>query len=164
MNVWRLITHHTHQAHTLSWTEKTGCLAIGWGRIGDIGKNGYKSARAISIAIKEHYPDLNNAGQGGTPLFSFYSEVQPGDLVILSTARKRSLVMEIEGDYEFKDDPEPSPIGDYQHQRRGIVLSIDADKLWVAAGSAAATGYSSRWAFIKCQKPISAETKTELIG
>ena len=162
MNVWRLITHHTHQEYTLRWAEKMGRLAIGWGLVGDIGKNGYTSARDISLAIKEHYPYLNNGGQGGACLHSFYSDVQPGDLVILSTGGKRSLVMEVEGGYEFKDEPEPSPIGDYQHQRKAVVLPIDANKLWRAAGSSPADGHSIRWTFIKCQKPVSAEIKSEL--
>ena len=55
MNVWRLITHHTDPEHTLQWTKKTGRIAIGWGRIGDIKKQGYASAQKISRSITAHY-------------------------------------------------------------------------------------------------------------
>jgi hypothetical protein len=164
ITVWRLITHHTDPEHTLRWVRRTGRLAIGWGRIGHIGKQGYLSPRDISEAISEFYPGIGNAGSGGACLYNFYFSMRPGDLVILSIGGSRSLVMEVEGGYEFKNTPEEPPIGDYQHQRKASILPIDPDALWHCAGSGPIDGQSIRWALVQCRKPIDAATKAKLAG
>ena len=156
--------HHTDPQHTLSWTRKTGRLAIGWGRIGGIRAQGYTSPRDISLAVNEFYPGIGNAGSGGVCLHNFYFRMRPGDLVILSTGGRRALVMKVEGNYEYKLTPEEPPIGDYQHQRMASILPIDPDVLWRCAGGAPTAGNSIRWTLIECLKQIDATTKAKLLG
>ena len=134
--VWRLITHHIDPEHTLEWSKKTGRLAIGWGRIGDIEAKGYTSPDSISDAINKFYPGIGNAPQGGRCLYNFCYHMQPGDLVILSTGSRRALVMEVKDGYEFKSNPKDAPMEGYQHQRKAKTLPIDPNMLWPCAGSA----------------------------
>jgi predicted Mrr-cat superfamily restriction endonuclease len=163
MNVWRLvITHKSDPKPMLEWAKKNGRIAIGWGLIGSIKDNRYYSPQDISDAIKKYYPGLSNAGHGGASLYSFYCNVQYGDLVIL-TKVKRYLVMEVTGDYEFnKSDPTPS--GDYQHQREAKVLPINTDKLWQLAGATHAEGHNFYWTLCKLQNPINEQIKAVLMG
>ena len=88
MNVWRLMAHHEHAEAMVKWTNKTGRIAIGWGKVGTI--RNFNSAHDITLAIKERYPVLRNAGLGGVCLYDFCHRMQPGDLVILSTGKKRA--------------------------------------------------------------------------
>jgi len=148
----------------LHWAKNTGRLAVGWGLIGNIKENRYFSPQDISAAIKKYYPELKNAGHGGASLYHFCYNVQPGDLVILSTGQKRSLVMEVEGGYEFNSASKKPPIGDYHHQRKASVMPIDADKLWQVAGGAPIAGHNIRWTFLKCLKPIDEAMKAALVG
>jgi len=165
INVWRLIVHHSDPENMLKWSKNSSRLAIGWGLIGDIKDNRYILPQDISTAINKnmYYQDLHNAGHGGASLYNFCYNVTIGDLVILSTGRKRSLVMEVEGGYEFNKTSEKPPIGDYYHQRKATVLPIDADKLWQVAGGEPIAGHNIRWTFIKCQKPIDEAMKAALL-
>jgi len=64
MRVWRLITHHADKDQALFWSKQNSRIAIGWGAIGDIGHEGYKSANDITSAIKTAYPNLDNSHLG----------------------------------------------------------------------------------------------------
>jgi hypothetical protein len=90
--------------------------------------------------------------------------MESGDLVIVSTNAGRSLVMEVQGDYEFKQTAEPDPIGDYQHQRRAVPIAIDPDALWQEAGAALRAGQNIRWTLIECERPIDADTKSRMVN
>jgi hypothetical protein len=118
----------------------------------------------VSGAIRNAYPNLKNSGSGGVCLYNFCFRIERGDLVIVSDDRRRSLVMEVEGGYEFKPTPESAPIGDYQHQRRAVPIEIDPDKLWIEAGAAPRDGQNIRWPLIECQRSINAATKERLVG
>src|SRR5579871_4956464 len=133
MNIWRLIAHHNDKDDAVKWVRNRGRLAIGWGKIGTI--RNFHSADDITVAIKAHYPALRNAGSGGVCLFDFCYRMQQGDFVILSTGSKRVLVMEVEGDYEFRPLSQPHPTGDYQNQRTAKIVPIDPDELWRRAGA-----------------------------
>ena len=69
-------------------------------------------------------------------MWDFYSVMQKDDLVILSASKPRVLVVEVEGDYEWKDQ---SPFeGDYQHQRRVVIRrDLSPEDIWRKAGGAA---------------------------
>jgi hypothetical protein len=162
--VWRLIAHHAAPAEALRWSANSNLIAVGWGGIGSVGEGGYASAQNISSAIRETYPDLHNSGSGGVCLYNFCFHVKVGDLVIISGNGRRSLVMEVEGDYQFKPHPEAQPIGDYQHQRKATSLPIDPDALWRQAGGGPRDGHNIRWTLIECRRPIENATKKKLIG
>src|SRR5437870_5607310 len=98
--VWRLISHNNDRDRAVAWTKQTGYIAIGWGEIGDIDKQGFRSAKEISQAIKRAYPQLGNSTDGGASLWRFYHELKTGDLVILN----RDLVVEIAGPYAFMEN------------------------------------------------------------
>ena len=163
MNVWRLITHHHLPEEALAWSRKNGRLAIGWSRVQDINRQGYASPKEITAAIEQCHPETRNAGAGGTNLWDFFFSMRVGDLVILSTGGKRTLVMEVTGDYEFKDKPEDS-IGGYTHQRTARILPVDPDRLWRLAGGQPSIGQCIRWPLVKCLKPITLAEKIELTG
>ncbi len=163
MNVWRLITHHDNPEYALQWFKKKSRIAIGWGKIGNITHNKYSSTEDISLAIKMEYPDVSNSMIGGICLYDFCYNMQPGDLIILSTGSKRELVMEVEGEYEFNKYPEEKPLGDYQHQRKACILPLDSDELWKTAGSAIVEGQSIRWPLVQCKNPVSTSNIIELI-
>ena len=154
MNVWRLITHWQNPLVMLDWAVREGRLAVGWGNIGNIVAAGYNTAQDITKAIQNNYPGGNNAGSGGPTLYHFCYEVKQGDLVILSTGRKRESVMKVTSDYEFNNHQVEQFIGDYFHQRNSQTIDIDPNKLRKMAGGAPVCGHNIRWAFIKCQLPI----------
>jgi predicted Mrr-cat superfamily restriction endonuclease len=155
MNVWRLITHHEDKDRALLWSKQNGRIAIGWGAIGDIRKQGYQSDKEISLAIKSEYPELNNWALGGPSLWDFYAEMKKGDLVILSANQPRVLVVEVEeedGDYEWTNEP-PGPTEDYQHQRRVLIRRAqDPEDLWIRAGGEA-PGQNVHRTLIRCAHP-----------
>lgn len=161
ITVWRLIAHHAVPDDALRWSAQTNRIAMGWGGIGSIEAGRYASARDISDAIRDADPDLPNRGSGGVCLYDFCFRMEIGDLVIVSGNGRRSLVMEVEGDYEFKPDPEPEPIG-YQHQRKATSLPIDPDELWRQSGGGPRDGHNSRWTLIECSNPIDRTTKEKL--
>lgn len=131
-------------------------IAIGWGKIGDIGKQGYRSPAEIAVAIRRHYPRDRSPGGGGRSLWSFFDEMQRDDLVILSTGKARKLVVEVLGNYVFQEEgPSLNGValsGDYQHQRRVQMNDRNPDELWRFAGAGPAPGYSPRWTLIKCAR------------
>lgn len=76
-----------------------------------------------------------------------------GDLVILSTAQRRELVVEVRGEYEWCED---GPVfGDgYNHQRLVRLTSMDPNRTWRGAGAKPAPGHSPRWTLIQCERPL----------
>jgi hypothetical protein len=163
ITVWRLMAHHEAPDDALRWFSHSNLIAIGWGKVGSIETGRYQSARDVSDALRETYQFLNNIGSGGPCLFAFCHRMSRGDLVIVSGEGHRSLVMEVGGDYEYKSEPEPAPIGDYQHQRKATMIAMDPDDLWIEAGADAREGHSIRWALVECAKPINQATKERLL-
>jgi hypothetical protein len=160
--VWRLMAHHECPEEAARWMEQTGILAIGWGNIGDIRKKGLGSPPNISRAIRESYPHATNFGSGGVCLHHFFTGVEVGDLVIVGAPGRRLAVMEVTGDYEFDKIPTPKSIGDYRHQRSGVSLQINPDRLWREAGTGPIKGQSIRWALIECAHSINLRMKQQL--
>jgi len=157
MNIWRLVTHHTDPDAMLSWIRQNQRIAIGWGSIGDIEANAYHSAGAIGAAIRQHYPSSRNSGLGGPSLWNLYDELKNDDFVILSTIKRRVLVVEIKRDYEYVAQKPPFR-GEYQHQRRIKITQIDPEKLWQAAGAAPAAGQNIRYTLMKCADSVSEDS------
>lgn len=156
VNVWRLSTHHIDRNAGLTWVRKNERIAIGWGLIGDIRQ--YKSKDEIRAAIKKHYPVppyKNNAHWGAPSLWDLCHTVKQGDLIILSGATPRTLVVQVVGDYEYKED---APLiggttdGEYRYQRAIKVTAYDPEKIWAAVG--AAPGKSRYQTLIQCAQSI----------
>jgi hypothetical protein len=162
ITVWRLIAHHNAADDALRWFLRSNVIAIGWGNIGSVETGRFRAPANISEALRETYPDLKNAGSGGPCLLNFCHQMGRGDLVIVSDGHRRKTVMEITGDYEYKSELEPAPIGDYQHQRNATMIAIDPNELWLEAGSGAIRGQSIRWTLIECARPINGATKQRL--
>ena len=154
VNVWRLIAHHQDPGWAITWSQRNGRIAIGWGLVGDLRQQSFASAAEISAAIRRKYPMHTNSGLGGPSLWNFYAEIQQRDLVILSSGRRRELVLEVQGDYEWT---EPSDPKEYPHQRRARVRRLDPDHLWRMAGLGPALGQNSRWTLFRCANPVSAQ-------
>ena len=157
MNIWRLITHHEDADGALAWTCQNGRIAIGWGKIGDLRHQVFNSSKEVGVIIRRYYPELNNSGLGGISLWNFYSQMQKGDLVILSSSRPRELVVEVQGEYKYSTIPKVNGVelsGHYQHQRRVQVSEWNPEELWHLAGARPATGQNIRQTLIKCERPL----------
>lgn len=156
-NVWRLKTHHEYPEAALEWTRLNNRIALGWGDVGDIGVQGYSSAQHISDAIRVAYNSPTNAAHGGLNLWSFYNEMKPHDLIILSSTTPRSLVVEVMGDYVWEPE-KPHFIYDepteYQHQRRVRLSAWGPEDLWRTAGKKHAPGQSPAWPLFRCALPV----------
>ena len=157
MNVWRPITHHEDKDAALLWSRQNGRIAIGWGAIGNIRAQGYGSAEDITAAIRNEYPESHNAHSGGSSLWDFYASMQTDDLVILSASKPRVLVVEVEGDYEWKEQRptlnNTTLSGDYQHQRRVLIRrDLSPEDLWHAAGGA--PGHNVHCTLIRCERSL----------
>jgi predicted Mrr-cat superfamily restriction endonuclease len=153
VNVWRLIAHHAKPEWAIHWSRQNERIAVGWGRIGDIQQQGYRSAADIGAAIRREYPEERNSGLGGPSLWGFYAEMEIGDLVILSSKKRREAVLEVKGEYEWRptDPPYHYP---YRHQRRARLRNLDPEELWRTAGARPAPGQSIRWTLIRCAEAV----------
>jgi predicted Mrr-cat superfamily restriction endonuclease len=149
-NVWRLITQREHKDEALAWCRENSRISVGWNKIGDIRKQGYRSADDIGAAIRKAYPQGHDSG--GPSLWNFYSEIQIGDLVILSAGRPRVFVVEINGEYEYIEGPRSHGIP-YSHQRSTLVSGWKPEELWQKAGGGAA-GQNIRWTLIRCANQV----------
>lgn len=146
MQVWRLIAHHEDADRAILWSKQMSRIAIGWGKIGDLRKVGPESAEYLSSLIRVAYPKLDNAHLGGPSLFRFHEQMRIGDLVIVGDGRRRRLVMEVTGDYEWVGDQPQLRLGDYHHQRKAKICAAEVpDELWQRCGASAASGESIRW-------------------
>ncbi len=92
MAVWRLITHHDDPEYALTWSRRNERIALGWGAVGDVSKR-YSSRQQIAATVQELFPERNNSVEGGHCLWDFCYEFRLGDRVILSTGKKRELVV-----------------------------------------------------------------------
>lgn len=156
-NVWRLKTHDTDPDAALRWMRQNERIALGWGAIGDIAAQSYTDAAQISAAIEAAYPANSNAAQGGLNLWSFFSEMKPKDLVILSASTPRTLVVEVTGEYLWTPEKpalDQDELGDYQHQRRARLSAYSPEALWRAAGGRHAPGQNPRWTLFRCTQPV----------
>lgn len=156
-NIWRLISHYSHPEAAVDWARANGRIAIGWGGTGDIRAQGYASPKDIVKVVRERYPQNYNAPFSGIQLWNFCYTIKPDDLVILSTGKRRALVMQVDGDYEYRLAEKTAIPGDLCHQRAAHATAIDPDRLWRLAGSAMAAGQSIRWTLIQCLRPVQAD-------
>lgn len=128
-------------------------MAIGWGKIGEIGAPKLGGEEQIKTAIQKKYPELSNSKSGGFSLWNFYATMQIGDLVILRGTGS-SRVVEVTGDYLF--DLHNTPLlNDYNHQRPVEFTNIDPDRLWNRAGRMARDGGNIYRALIRCERQLS---------
>ena len=153
VKVWRLIAHHENPEWAVDWSRQNERIAVGWGRIGDIRQQGYRSAKEIGAAIRREYPGLPNSGLGGPSLWNLYNDVGLGDLVILGYKGKRLAVFEVQGEYEYQPT-DPSYWYPYPHQRHARLRSLDPEQLWRAAEAGPGKGQSSRWTLFRCAQPV----------
>ena len=149
MTVWRLITHHLDPEALLTWAKSSGRIAVGWSVLGDLRQ--YGSEKEMTQAVRE--TGNPNWSVSGTQLASFRDRMRLGDLVILSTGRRRSVVMRVDGNYEFVEQPEGDDVA-YAHQRRAMRLDLDPDGVWSEAGGVA-TDQNGRWTLLRCQYEVS---------
>ena len=158
IQIWRLITHHEDRDGALRWSLNNGRIALGWGRIGELGAHKFGSEAEISEAILHQFNigahPLNNSKAGGFSLWNFYTKMQIGDLVILRGA-KMSRVVQVTGDYFFDEQNMPSPHDFYNHQRRVEVTKLDAETIWNRAGRMAKDGGSIYRTLIRCENRLS---------
>ncbi|WBA43180.1 hypothetical protein [Hymenobacter canadensis] len=151
MNVWRLITHHEVADEALQWYRENECICIGWEAVGNIQEVGYQNAAAIGAAISKAYPTLDNAQMGGPSLWNFYRHMKIGDLVILRHNGVNRAVVEVMGNYDWKQDSEEedSPLDSYPHMRRVKFTSQDPNELWNNSDWAA--GQNQRWTLARLE-------------
>ncbi len=147
MNTWRLMTYHTKPNLMFDWTRQNERIAIGWGGIGAL--TNFRSVEEIKAAIKAQprYHEYPNAASTGPSLWDFYTEMQKGDLVILSTG-KRELVVEVVGDYQWCQTPDFE--GNYWHQRRVKLTTLNPEKVWHEAGASFPIGQSRYRTLLRC--------------
>lgn len=153
MKIWRLITHDKYRQAASDWGKQNSRITIGWGNIGDIGKQGYSSSREINKAIHEKNHDKRSNG-GGPSLWRFYKEMRKGDLVILK-AVKLERVVKVVGDYEWNNAPlilndGNEVTGEHYHQRLVEPTSDNPKQLWESVGGEA-SGENIRWTLILCR-------------
>ena len=153
VSVWRLIAHHADPEWAVAWSRTHERIAVGWGLIGDIRQQGFRSARDIGVAIRREYPDRRNSGLGGPSLWNFYAGIELGDLVILGHKGHRAAVFEVQGEYEYQPT-DPTYSYPYLHQRRARLRIPDPERLWRAAVADAAEGQSIRWTLFRCSQPV----------
>ena len=158
MKVWRMIAHHEKPELAIRLAQKEGKLRMGWGRIGDLSKRQILVPNDITRLIQEYYPDSTNFAHGGASLYGFAKDMEIGDLVIVSTGRRRDAVMEVTGDYHWNPRGH-SQLGDYQHERKARMTSHDAEDLWRQAGMRAAFGFNIRWTLVRCTPMLHGEFK-----
>lgn len=150
--VWRLITHHSDPKSLLTWSLSRGLIALGWNEIGDVRR--YRSPEEIVAAVRRAYSQNRNAPFSGGQLWNFAHKMKVGDLVILSTGKRREVVMEVTGEYRHTGE---SFEGDryYSHVRAAKPVQICAERLWKAAGGPElADGNSMRWPFVECRATV----------
>ena len=145
MNIWRLIAHHYDAKDAIEQMINTNRLAIGWSKIGSL--ENFSSQDEVSQAIREHYPDLDNSHTGAPSLYNFFKKVTIGDLVIVNVDRKRHSVFEVIGEYEFTS--ERNSILGYSHQRKAILVGINAEELWQSSNGID-DGENQRWTLARC--------------
>ena len=150
-NVWRLIAHHENSVDVVPLIRREGRVWMGWHEAGDLRVNPYGSPKEITRTLQHELPtrSSSNCANGGVCLWRFYHDMQPGDLVIVSSKRGRELVVEVVGPYEWLPEPGPPLTPDYRHSRRVRLTGLDPDTLLAQAGGMAA-GENVRWTLFRC--------------
>lgn len=162
MKIWRLIAHHATPDLAVTWSIESGRIAVGWAEIGDLRKLRCQNARDISARIRVAYPEDTNAHTGGPSLWNFFSEMEIGDLVIISAGGRRYHVAEVTGPYIWVSAAD-SFDSDYLHQRAAVIAEDDPDALWASLSSKVAEGENLRWTVALCSAgPSSAPDDTVL--
>ncbi len=157
MKIWRLITHHELGEEVARWSRREGAIAIGFGGTGDLSQRHFRNASELTQIIAAHHShnSVSNCVNGGRSLWRLYSEMQNGDLVILSAgSARRVLTMRVTGGYFFVGDEYPPY---YEHRRKAEAVSVDPNRLWKISGGAA-EGESIRRTLIRCANTL---TETE---
>ncbi len=154
MNIWRLIPHHEQPAEFAEWSRSNGVLAIGWGLMGDLRQHHFRDEAELKQLTARTHPgySTNSWVNGGRSLWRFYSEMQIGDLVIISASGSRKLTMRVTGNYYFVnlgDDPSHY----YEHRRNAEVVPIDPNLLWQAANRVA-PGEGIYTTLVRCARPL----------
>jgi hypothetical protein len=152
-NVWRLVVCNPDrdQNQALAWIRKNDRISVGWGRIGDLQKQHYRSAQKIGEAIRKQNPDARNSHLGGPSLWNLL-RMRKGDLVILSAHGRRASVVAIDGKYKYAGGPPHQ--ASYRHQRKVHPTNTwNPEDLWKRAGGRAA-GEGVRWTLIRCQNQV----------
>ena len=146
MGIWRLVTHHLYATRMLETYRSSSCIALGWGKVGDLSLLRPSDPDAIAKAIQRTYPGLRNSGAGGRCLWCFYHKMQDGDLVILGVGNGPERdVVKVTGPYEWTDTPIDG--NDYSHYRRVQWTNLDGKELW--RQHRLAPGCNRRWALIR---------------
>lgn len=143
MHVWKLIGHHESAAQAYEQFILRKRVAVGWSEVGDLRTSSPHSATDIYSFIREALPHLSNARTGGPSLWNFYSQMAPGDLVIVSGKGKRYGVFELTGEYEYVSKAEA--VSGYRHVRSAELMDLDPDLIWKQCGAKAAPGHAIRW-------------------
>lgn len=154
MRIWRLIAHHENPHGAIDRMKELNRIAIGWSDIGDLQQLGIDGPSSISKLITVAYPKLDNAHLGGPSLWNLYQNMEIGDLVIVNANSSRNCVFEIIGPYIFEDNEQD--IFGYSHQRPASLTNLEADELWVRAGSNVAPGQNIRWTLAGCSETTAA--------
>jgi len=122
MNYWRLITHHEPRmkGHALAICHRNSLILLGWGAIGDLRAWQPTTRGQIRDAILNipGFANPQNASNGGTSLWNLYQLMDIGDRVMLVTDRGPRAVVEVVGEYEWRDDYQGvQTLPDYHHCR-----------------------------------------------
>lgn len=151
MNIWRLISHHEVPAEMAEWSRRHGVIANGWGGVGDLREASFDSEAGLKrLTISSHpHSSVSNCVNGGCSLWRLYSEMQKGDLVIISASSWRPLTMRVISDYFVNNDASNS----YEHRRKAEVVPIDADQFWRLLGGKA-PGENIRRTLIRCARTL----------
>ena len=154
------MTHHEHPEEEANWSQREGVLAVGWGNTGNLSQQPFQTESDLKKLVAEAYPTLRNWATGGRSLWRFYTDMKPGDLVIISARGRRAATLRVTGDYYFVSDASPEH---YEHRRRAEVVRIDPNQLWQVAGKGAA-GEGIYSTLIRCARPITEAEFNALVG
>jgi len=148
MRVWRIVAHNKDPEAAISWSLKTGRIALGWGDIDDLRKLDHVTERVIRGLLEREYPDVNNRPHGVRSLLKFWN-MKIGDLAIVGAGKgRRSHVVRLVGQYEWN---RRGPSRDYNNQRAAVRTSDDANELWQRCRPRVPVKQSIHDAVIRCK-------------
>ena len=145
--VWRLMAHWEEPEAVAEWMKRERRISIGWCQQVDLAS--HRTPNEIGETIRRTWPESHNWMYGKTQLWNFIHEAKIGDLVIVSSGKRREYVARIIGEYEHEEETTFN-VG---HHRRVEITTIDPDKLWQLAGKVG-EGQFVRWTFIRCARPV----------
>jgi len=102
--------------------KESGCIAVGWDKIGDLSSIGYKKEdkEKIRAEIAEKYQEIpQQVGRSTQQLFNYIAAIEEGDLVIPSDGQKILGIGKVNGGYFYE------PASDAPHRRYVEWLSFD---------------------------------------